>query len=80
MKRATNAINTVVMPSRDYMLPKTWRVGHGWSHVLQRYLRALCYTLNVHTLIMLALSCISVYVCTRYQFKYNMVGRWAPLA
>eukprot|EP00878_Enallax_costatus_P044770 GHUV01053507.1.p1 GENE.GHUV01053507.1~~GHUV01053507.1.p1 ORF type:complete len:322 (+),score=61.17 GHUV01053507.1:314-1279(+) len=37
-----------------------------------RYLRALLYLFNLHTLLLGFLACLAVYVCDRYHFSYNM--------
>lgn len=39
---------------------------------LRRYLRALLYLFNVHTLFLGGIACLSVYVCDRFRFSYNM--------
>lgn len=39
---------------------------------LRRYLRALLYLFNVHTLFLGGMACLSVYVCDRFRFSYNM--------
>jgi hypothetical protein len=39
---------------------------------LRRYLRALLYLFNVHTLFLGDIACLCVYVCDRFHFSYNM--------
>jgi predicted nucleotidyltransferase component of viral defense system len=39
---------------------------------LRRYLRALLYLFNVHTLFLGGMACLSVYICDRFRFSYNM--------
>jgi hypothetical protein len=46
----------------------------GITVVFKRYLRAVTYILNLHTLIMLAISIVSVYVCLVLDLRWNMVG------
>lgn len=38
----------------------------------RRYLRALLYTFNLHTLALAALAAIAVFMCDKFKFAYNM--------
>ncbi|GFR41041.1 hypothetical protein Agub_g1474, partial [Astrephomene gubernaculifera] len=46
-----------------------WNSG---NLTVRRYLRALAYIFNVHTLLLMAAACISVWACYTYNFRYNM--------
>lgn len=53
------------------------KFAHQELHIkVRRYLRAVCYLFNVHTLALAMLSCIAVFLCDHLNFSYNMVGRW----
>ena len=41
----------------------------GFVQSFWRYMRALTYTLNIHTLVMLTLSLISVYICLKIDLR-----------
>ena len=46
--------------------------GVPWKTLMRRTIRACAYTFNIHTLIVLCLACLSVYVCYSLDFRYNM--------
>lgn len=52
------------------LFPKSWR--RDWIIGFRRYIRALLYTFNVHTMLLSLVACVAVYLSDKYNFRYNM--------
>lgn len=50
--------------------PQKW---YDKNILAQRYIRALVYLLNIHTLVLCITGCLAVYLCDMMDFRYNMV-------
>jgi hypothetical protein len=51
--------------------PRLW-LKNDFKIRSRRYLRALIYTFNLHTLALAALAAAAVFLCDKFKFAYNM--------